>query len=242
MRPATAFTAGGLSEGAMGEFTFEDRDGHILLRLGEKVALLDTGSPVTIANEPFEFLGQTRTVLAAIGEVSIDSVRSLAGFEFDIILGNDILSRQDLLIRGREKVLVFGKRLELDGEAIEIDFVQGIPAFPLRLDGTPGSALLDTGACLSYVLSERVSGARAIGEYRDFFPPFGRYTGAAYEFGVCLNGHAANIKFGVLPPEHEPKLAAILRMAGADCIAGNAFFGQWDCLVSWSGRRIVWRR
>ena len=73
-------------------------DGHLLISDNGNTILVDTGSPVTVhQGNILSFLGRDFAVYTSIMGDGIDKLSKLAGFEFNTLLGMDILSQYRLV-------------------------------------------------------------------------------------------------------------------------------------------------
>jgi hypothetical protein len=149
---------------------FKPDKGHIILPLGDQMALIDTGSPASISSRPFSFGGERHTTPAQLMGFTTRQLSDLAGIAIDILIGCDILSRHKLRIRWHEQSIDIGDDTP-DGDSVdEMETMSGCPIFPLRIANNNTKALFDTGAHLSYISPALVAGMAQTGQKADFHP------------------------------------------------------------------------
>lgn len=126
-------------------FKINQKQGHLCIPLADRIALLDTGSPVTLATAPFEFLGEVCEAPAETFGLSLRSISELSGLSIDILLGADLLTRQNMRIRWREEAIDFGGDIPRGKTAGPLSSLMGIPVFDLELQGKGAAKALVSG-------------------------------------------------------------------------------------------------
>lgn len=216
--------------------------GHIILPIGDKRAVLDTGAQVSMAPEPFTFLGRTHTVPANLLGVTPQSMGNLAGFPIDIMIGCDILKDCTVRLRWRDGIVDIGDDVP-DGKIIHpLELLQGLPVFPVELAGSGTRAVFDSGAHLSYIDPECVCGWEPSGEREDFHPFAGRYTTALYRVATALDPAPVEIEYGIMPDPLKQVFGMVLRIARISAVIGTQLLEHFDCTISWPRRTISWSR
>lgn len=227
------------------ELRIVDESGHLVLLLpGGKRALVDTGSPISVAAEPFEFLGRVRQPVREIMGFSADRISELTGFKVDALIGTDLLGEQSIRIRWRDGVLEVSDDLP-DGEQVaELALVAGIPVFALEVRGSRIRAFFDTGAHLSYIDPALVKDLPPGGERDDFHPMVGRYRAPVYELPVRMTPgtEPVDIEFGLIPAGLQPAMAMAMTMARASAVVGTRLLANYDCCIAWERCTISWTR
>ncbi len=216
--------------------------GHILIPLGDKIALIDTGSPASMASGPLEFLGEKLVLPANIMGVSLEDVSRLANIHFDALIGCDILARQDLRIRWRDKSLDIGDDLSEGQLSGTLTDLMGIPVFQILLQGNKTKALFDTGAHLSYINPILVAEQTPSGERDDFYPGVGQFTVPVYTVPTIINDTPLNLEYGVLPDSLQMMLGLAMSMSGASAVIGTQILESFDCTISWAKKSISWNK
>lgn len=220
----------------------ENAGGHVLVPIDGKRAILDTGSPVSMANGSFQFLGRQRLVPRNIMGLTPEKMSELAGFQIDILIGCDILSEQALRIRWRDLCLDFGDDIP-DGPLVsELTSVTGIPIFPVRIRGNSTRAIFDTGAHLSYIKPELVAGQEPSGRRSDFYPIVGQFVAPTYIVPMALDNSPMDMEFGILPDSLQMMLGLIMTMTGSSAVIGTQLLDFFDCTIAWGRNRISWGR
>ena len=145
-------------------------DGHLVVRLPDGRAVLDTGSPITLR--------------------APEIVSRALGRPIRWIVGVDRLRRAPVLLDWPGRRFVEGVPPEAlaatGGDAGGGTEIPLRPAFGIFLipftdpAGRPAEAFLDSGAKLSYAPAEAVRALTPIGTERDFYPGFGEFEVAVY--------------------------------------------------------------
>ncbi len=220
--------------------TFIPDKGHIMLPLGDQMALLDTGSPSSISSRPFDFGGERHTTPTQLMGITTMVLSDLAGISIDILIGCDILSRHKIRIRWQEQCLDIGDDTP-DGTMVdEMELVMGCPIFPLRIASNSTKALFDTGAHLSYILSALVSGVAQTGEKADFHPFNGHFTSPTYTMETALGDQTFAMEYGTLSGKLGADVALTLQMTNTSAVIGTQLLELFDCTLSWKEKRISW--
>ncbi|MCX7991879.1 MAG: hypothetical protein N2999_07600, partial [Proteobacteria bacterium] len=180
----------------MQTFPIIKEKGHIIIDIDGKRALIDTGAPFTFGSGDFQLCGKSYTPLTNFMGNTIESICKLSGMNFDILIGNDVLSKQNIRIRWKEGFIDFGDDID------EYDYVQqynnfmGVIVFPIKISGQDTNAILDTGAFISYISDDLVLDREKSEEIEDFHPLAGRYKTDIYIIPVCLNVRDVELQFG----------------------------------------------
>ncbi len=216
--------------------------GHILFSIGDKRALLDTGSPTSIATEAFGFLGEQHNLPRNLMGVAPQTMADVTGFPFDILIGCDILSHYTMRLRWTDGYLDIGEDIPDGNLCTPLQTLEGLPIFPLHLQGAQVKGILDTGAHLSYIDPERVAGRSRSGRREDFHPCVGRFFADTYSMPTALDHSPVNIEYGIMPDGLAALLGIVLQLAGASAVVGTQLLEYFDCTISWPQKTISWTR
>lgn len=216
--------------------------GHLLLLIGEKRAIIDTGSPVSMSLEPFDFLGSRHSPPSNIMGVTPHKMSELAGFQIDILIGCDILSSYTMRFRWIDSAMDVGDDI-LHGPILsDMDTLMGIPVFPLTIQGQTTKALFDTGAHLSYIAPKIVEGLTPSGERNDFYPQVGQFVAPTYRVPTALDEITLDIEYGILPDSLQMMLGMAMNMADATAVIGTQLLDHFDCTIAWTHQKMSWQK
>ena len=210
-------------------FTINPFDHHILIEEENRTLLIDTGSPFTLFHgEEFEFLG-TR-VSKGLLPVSPDAISELLGMHIDALVGCDILKHFAVLFDCHQGSITFSdEELSLpESECIPLSSTLGLPTVSLQIIGHDGHFFLDTGAKISYVKENTLSGLAPDGQDTDFYPGFGQFETPVYRIPTIIGHQEFTVNYGVLPSLLETSL---LTLTGTSGIIGYDFFNQFTVLL-----------
>jgi hypothetical protein len=216
------------------------RQGHILLRGGHgRLALLDTGSPVSIGRgAEYRVAGQSFNPPTGMQSV-LDSAGQHIGREVQWLFGHDFFAANRIVIdwRARQAHILGRAEPAPQGLAIPIEIVMGVPVVTGRSSRGRVRAVIDSGASLSYVPADVVQGLTPIGKRSDFYPGFGEFETDVWRVRAEIGGRRITISAGILPPMLQMMFGLIL---GADgWIVGSDFFRNRVTVIDYANRRIV---
>jgi hypothetical protein len=217
------------------------RKGHILLRGGHgRLALLDTGSPVSIGRgAEYRVAGQVFDPSDAMQSV-LDAVGEHIGRRVDWLLGHDFFAANRVVIdwRARQTHVLFGRSItDSRGFTIPIELVMGVPVVTGRSTHGRVRAVIDSGASLSYVPANVVQGLTPIGKRSDFYPGFGEFETDVWRVRAEIGGRRITISAGILPPMLQLMFGLILGANG--WIVGSDFFRNRVMVIDYPNNRII---
>lgn len=220
---------------------FTPDKGHIMLPIGDQMALIDTGSPASISSRPFDFGGERHTTPAHLMGFTTTELSELAGITIDILIGCDILSRHKIRIRWKDHSLDIGDDTP-DGDTVnKMESMSGCPIFPLMIAGNSTKALFDTGAHLSYISPALVAGMAKTGHKADFHPFNGHFTSPTCNVETALGGQAFTIEYGTLSGKLGAAVDMAMNMTNTSAVIGTELLQHFDCTLDWKEKRISWR-
>lgn len=222
----------------MQTLTLFKEKGHPILEIDGKRALIDTGAPITFGECPIEFLGKKYDIQKDFFSITSEKASELAGIKFDITLGNDILSKQNIRFRWKDGFVDFGDDVPEGEIVLNYEDFMGSIIFPFKIGSIETKVILDTGAFLSYIYEDLVNVDEKVREEEDFHPLVGRYVTNVYKKQVKLNGIVFVHEFGVLPKTLALMTKMIFSATGAKAIIGTKLFEQFDCTINWQKQKI----
>lgn len=214
--------------------TFEER--------GLKI-LVDTGSPVTLCRAgTFFFLGRKHCGQRSLLGADIDELSRLAGFDFDVLLGMDLLGGCVLDADRGKGTMSFSDDDDAPAPQAEDGFVPvpvtvvGGFAVVARMTvaGTARTLIIDSGAHVSYLERAAMNGWKCTGRRDDFYPQLGRFSTDVFSADVQLAGTTFPVEFGILPNA----LALMLPLLGADGIIGADLFENFRVVADFRRRTL----
>ncbi len=216
------------------------RSGHILLRGGRgRLALLDTGSPVSIGRgAEYRVAGQVFNPSTAMQSV-LDAAGTHIGRSVDWLLGHDFFASNRVIIDwpARQARILGAHDPVPQGLAIPIELLMGVPVVTGRSSTGNVRAVIDSGASLSYVPAAVVQGLTPTGKRSDFYPGFGEFETDVWRVRAEIGGRRMTVSAGILPPMLQMMFGVML---GADgWIVGSDFFRNRVMLVDYANGRLV---
>jgi hypothetical protein len=206
---------------------------HLLLVVGSRRFVLDTGSPMSFGEGGAVTCdGNSVPLPTSLAGLSAATLSGFLGGPVDGLLGNDFIAcfdwRFDLpngtATASREPLLVAGTRVPLR-------FVQTVPVMQGQVAGQTVSLLFDSGAKLSYLERSLTTGFPDAGTVNDFMPMFGAFTAATVHAPMLVSGRAFTLRFGAAPQ----LVQLALTMTGSSGIVGAELLQS--CAVGYAPRR-----
>jgi hypothetical protein len=216
------------------------RERHILIRDDSgRLAILDTGSPVSIGRgSEYRIAGRTGNPPAGMKSV-LDDAGSHLGRRIDWLLGHDFFAADRVIVDwpGRQAYLLGTNDPRHGGDVVAMELFMGVPTIRARSRHGEIRAVVDSGASLSYVPRDVVSGLTPVGTRTDFYPGFGEFERDVYRVRVKVGARSISLTAGVLPPLLSTMFARVLGSDG--WIIGSDFFRGRTIEIDYAGRRFV---
>jgi hypothetical protein len=195
--------------------------GHMFVRIGDEVMLLDTGAPNSFGSSSHLTLAGKQFSLADnyLG-LTTDTLSSFVGIKTTGLIGADILGVFDLIIDApRSTLTLSAENLTFSGNAISLDLFMGIPIISVDIGDNKYRMFFDTGAQISYFEDDSLTSYPSAGQIKDFYPGIGQFITETYTVDLRVGECTFGIRCGKLPE----LLALTLMMAGTQGILGNQF-------------------
>ena len=212
-------------------------DGHIIVEINHFDYIVDTGSPVSFGRGGSIFInGQSFLLNHSAMNLTPDSISKLSGLRIDGVIGMDILSKFDIQF-SLDEILFSNTAIHHSDLAIVlpvIDTAMIVPIISLTIAGEYRRLFFDTGAKLSYLSNDLLSGV-PMGQRQDFHPSIGRYTTNVYMIDVGIQTNVESLTFGSLPPS----LTILLEMGQAAGVVGTELLNKYTITLSNSTQTLV---
>lgn len=224
----------------MKKFNIEIFKGVPFIRENDDVILIDTGATNTISSQnEYEFLGESYNVLTNYMGIDMQQLRNMLGKDITSVLGADILSKYVIMFDYQKNSVEFHDTpINIDEKNIPMELFMNVPVIELFIDNERLRMFIDTGANLSYLTEEYLTGYESIGEFDDFLPGFGNFSTSVYEIITKMNNSIFNVRYGVLPE----LLQMTLMMANVQGVIGNELFQNFKILIDYPNRSITYKK
>lgn len=211
---------------------------HMLMRIGNGLALIDTGSPVSIGRGNPLVIQRREWLPSTANAFVLDAVREHLGVAVDWLIGYDILNAHRMLLDWRRGAVHIGRaRTRQIASRFPVEMVMGIPVISASHSGTSIHAVVDSGAALSYAPQPAVEGLPEAGEYTDFYPGVGAFTTPTWHATVRLGERDVLLRVGVLPDALQLLFGMLLGPEG--WIIGSEFFRDRAVLLDYRWSHIL---
>ena len=204
----------------MKKFKLIIQDNHPIIKDGDNIILIDTGSPVTIHKERnFSFFEKTHFVNTNYGGAYINNVAQNVHYPITTLLGTDIISGFKVLFDYKAgEIILFeiNDPVEFDGTSVSLSSFSGIPVFEATTEAGKIKFFLDSGAKSSYLKNELTTDMKRCGSQTDFYLTIGEFSTDTFESSIQINGIKLYCIFGNLPNQISPLLNTINGIMGSD--------------------------
>ncbi|MGI8402228.1 MAG: ARPP-1 family domain-containing protein [Gemmatimonadaceae bacterium] len=211
---------------------------HMLMHVSDGLALIDTGSPISIGRGSPLVLRGREWVPSTTNAPVLDAVREHLGVAVDWLIGYDILKANRMLLDWRAGAVHVGRpRTRHIVSRFPIEIVMGIPVITALHQGRSFRGVVDSGAALSYAPRSAVAGLPEAGEYQDFYPGVGGFTTPTWSAQIRLGEREVTARVGVLPEGLQLLFGMLLGPEG--WIIGSEFFRDRAVLIDYRWRHIL---
>ena len=185
--------------------------GHVILRQGDQVLLLDTGSPVSVGQRSTcRFLGRDFPVQSTYNGMTTDQLSETLGTHIDVLLGADVLAQFRVSIDTETCRVAFGDDQWLTGaKVLPLHSVGGIPVVDVTVAGKARRMLLHTGATVSCLRGADTRPYPCTGVARDFYPGLGEFATELRLVPITFGNQVDELECGSLPPVLERALLMV---------------------------------
>lgn len=216
--------------------------GYITVWCGDRMVLVDTGTPVTLARTaaPFQF-GAMR-VEPMVPPFDFDEASRLGGVPFDAIVGNDALARQSFTLTKGGGFHFEVRRVDRSPRTLVLPFERRRGGLVCRggLGPTPVDAIIDTGAVISLAPGAWLDahGGELVGERQEFYQSMERwveFVTPVYHVAFQVGAEVRTVTMGRVPAASAAMMQAL---AGTAFVVGTDLLLQCEVLTYDAARQI----
>lgn len=206
------------------------QEGHPLIQSAEQTLVLDTGNPMSFANnQKISFADKNFPCSQGLMGVNADYLSEQLGCEVHGIIGNDILKDYCIKFDYANKSVTFSQN-SIDPPAgatsVPIELIMDVPSIQVQVAGQAVKCFIDTGAKLGYMPQELCQGCKELAAVSDFFPIVGEFQTKRYEMDSTIGDQSFSGTYGNLPGI----LNLSLSMVDIEGIVGYDFFTRF-CVI-----------
>lgn len=220
-------------------FNIDLYDGHLLFEYNGMKVLVDTGCPVTIGkNTSFDFMDKSYQCLLDLGGKRISDLSALMEYDFDILMGMNIVKNYYILTEYKNKEITFSTDTIPFEPVCTVPIIRGRMGevcIELTVKGEKVRLALDTGAKISYIDETFTNGETIIETRDDFNPMFGKFSTPIYAMEASVGNQTFPVNFGNLPPI----MAMSLRMMGLSGAIGFDLFNAFKVLMDFKNNILL---
>lgn len=213
------------------KFQIELVDKVPIVRDGQNVILIDTGSPVTIHTQnSINFCETDYPCETNLAGTTVRKISEMLGAEITTLMGMDILSQYIIILDYSNKTVEFLKEdpnLNQEWNKVELYDFMGIKLLNLSIAGTNVRLFLDTGAKISYLPQALTNNLESINTLEDYHPTIGRFKTSCYVIHTELAGSVFSVTYGNLPYIFEQAI----QLGGANGVIGFDLFMNFKVMI-----------
>ena len=205
-------------------YSYQIVHGYLIVMVGGRPCVLDTGSPFSVAYAPLVIAGREFPVYDDYLDVCPAYLTDHIGTRVDGLIGADILANFNVDIRHTEQSIEFSSTSPGGTVLLPLSSFMNVPILPIKVYGRVMRAFLDTGATMSYMLPENLAGLDSCGRQEDFYPLLGNFMTDVYTIEIGIGGEEREFRFGELPGE----LRMMLEAGQVQAILGTELLQHFD--------------
>ncbi len=211
------------------EYPFKIINDHPILMGNGQNILVDTGSPISIHPSGKLVFGENEfTVKSSVPGVSTNYISEKVGCEINGLLGMDIINSMPILFSLKDGVMFLDDDAEYSAHFKMCPLSPmsgGLLAITISVNGKEANMIVDSGAPISYIHRDFVSGLESVGIVNDFSPFIGDFQTETFlcEVDTMVNQDAYSQRFGI-PPQ---AVSMTLGMLNVDGVIGIELFKRY---------------
>lgn len=202
---------------------------HLVITDNGQNILVDTGSPVSFHPSGSIAFGENEFVVqSCIPGVSTAYLSEKVGCEMHGLLGMDIINRMPMLFSLKDGFVLFDDDARYHNHFNMFPLGPlsgGLVAITISVNGKSANVIIDSGAPISYIRPNFVSGLECVGIMDDFSPFIGNFQTETFicEVKTLTGEEKYRQKFGI-PPQI---ISMTLDMLHVDGIIGIELFKRY---------------
>jgi hypothetical protein len=211
-------------------------EGHLIIEVGGRKALVDTGCPVTLGRgEALSIGGRHFELHDSFHGITVESVTEPVGYPFEILIGMDVLGEFVSTFSVKRAEVILRVAFEPEGDVLELGTWFGVPTMPITVNDLMHRVIFDTGAPTSYLSARLVQEFEFVGTRLDFFPLKGRFENDIHKVPVTIGSERKSFELAAM----KGTLASMLEPSGMPGIIGTDLLRDADVTLSMASRTIV---
>lgn len=178
---------------------------HLILMDNGQNILIDTGSPVSIHPSGTLVIGENEfSVQSNVPCVSPQYISEKVRYEIHGLLGMDIINRMPTFFDLTKEVMLLDDETEYPNHFKKYPInpmAGGFVAITILVNGRNANMIVDSGAPISYIRPEFLSGLECVEILEDFSPFIGKFQTETYDCEVDTLTHSGTYiqRFGIPP-------------------------------------------
>ena len=199
--------------------------GHMFVEIDNEMWLIDTGAPISFGDSNCITVGSEQFYVdESYHSYTADTISHYVGVTCAGLIGVDFLNHFDVIFdTANSKLTLSTTELSYDGESIQMDSFMGIPIITVQFGACNYRMILDTGAQISYFLSNTLDDYPPAGIFKDFHFTVGLFDTKTYNVPMSLGDKTLSFRCGEFLPD---SVSSILTAASVQGIVGNEVFNN----------------
>lgn len=211
-------------------------EGHLVVEVEGRRALIDTGCPETLGRGvPLSIGGRSFELHESFHGITVESISEPVGCPFEIVIGMDVLSSYDVTFSFKRAEVVLWTVYEPEGDVVRLGSFFGAPTIPIEVNSEMHKVIFDTGAPVSYLSERFIREFELIENRTDFFPLWGTFETAVRRVPVTIGSTERMLPVGGM----NGVLSEMLEPSGMPGILGTEIFKLADVTLSMARNAIT---
>lgn len=202
---------------------------HPVLMVNGQNILVDTGSPISIHPSGSIVIGENVfSVRSSVPVVSTNFISEKVGCEIHALLGMDIINRMPTLFSLKDGWMFWDDDAKYPKHFKNFHLgplSEGLVAITISVNGMEANMIVDSGAPISYIRPEFLSGLDSAGVVDDFSPFIGDFQTETFicEVDTMVGQGVYSQRFGIAPQA----ISMTLGLLDVDGIIGIELFKRY---------------
>ena len=174
-------------------------NGHLIVSINGRTALVDTGCPVTLGvGEPLTIGDTTVPLHEDFCGITVESIAEPVGYPLDLVIGMDLLGRFTVTFSMASGEIVLADGCDEVGEALNVGSWFGVPTIPIRVGAREIDVIFDTGAPTSYLSASFLEEGEFVETRTDFYPLKGTFDVDVFRVPAKVGSLDTNLEFAAM--------------------------------------------
>jgi len=196
---------------------------HMFTELDGQMWLIDTGAPTSFGNSLCITIGGLLfEPVSSYHNYTAETISLYTGVSCAGLIGVDFFNQFDIIFdMDGGKMILSTEESVISGQSMYMDNFMGIPIITTHIGDTAYRMIFDTGAQISYFMSDSIIEYPSAGIFKDFHFTVGLFDTETYNVPMVLDGCKYTFRCGDFLPDSINK---VLNASSTQGIVGNEIY------------------